>query len=349
MSQLGVLFLSCFLAGFLPSVCFGATAKEPDVREVYGIIESNLPAGMSGAEVNRIALKGMLTALHPRVLLEASTDASDNSGKPAPAVIKTDVFDKSIAYIRVENIDRKLSPELVENLKRLGSTNKIQGIVLDLRFAGGSDYQAAGSAADLFVSSEKPLLDWGSGAVIATKGSVMDVPTAVLVNGKTAGAAEALAAALRDAGAGLVLGSKTAGLAAGGKEFALSNGQKLRINLSPVKVGSGAVISPEGLAPDITVEVSPEEERLYYADPFAVLSRTNGPEGAITQSIPAGTNRVSRRIRLNEAELVREHNEGRSGLSERFSADPEQQTVGDPALARAMDVLKGLAVVRQRN
>ena len=63
----------------------------------------------------------------------------------------------------------------------------------------------------------------------------------------------------------------------------------------------------------------------------------------------SGTNRAVRRPRFNEAELVRERREGISeadmtALGER---EPEKPMVTDPALARALDLLKGLALVRQ--
>jgi hypothetical protein len=73
-----------------------------------------------------------------------------------------------------------------------------------------------------------------------------------------------------------------------------------------------------------------------------------GDSPVLTNSV-SGTNRVARRPRFNEAELVRERREGISeadmtALRER---DPEKPQVNDPALARALDLLKGLAVVRQ--
>jgi hypothetical protein len=56
-------------------------------------------------------------------------------------------------------------------------------------------------------------------------------------------------------------------------------------------------------------------------------------------------------MRFNEAELVREHREGRdrdTGETPRARApEPERPVVSDPALARALDLLRGLAVVRQ--
>jgi hypothetical protein len=71
--------------------------------------------------------------------------------------------------------------------------------------------------------------------------------------------------------------------------------------------------------------------------------------GAGLTNSASGTNRATRHPRLNEAELVRERREGISeadmpALRER---DPERPLVNDPALARALDLLKGLALVRQ--
>jgi len=62
------------------------------------------------------------------------------------------------------------------------------------------------------------------------------------------------------------------------------------------------------------------------------------------------TTRTNRRPRFNEAELVRERRNGFVPETEAGGgpeADEEKPIVQDPVLARALDVLKGLAVVRQ--
>ena len=110
-------------------------------------------------------------------------------------------------------------------------------------------------------------------------------------------------------------------------------------------------MSGQGLKPDIAVEVTPDDERAYYADALKVTGRADLlAGGSMGLTNPAtGTNRAVRRPRFNEAELVRERREGISeaditGLRER---EPDKPQVTDPALARAMDLLKGLALVRQ--
>ena len=60
------------------------------------------------------------------------------------------------------------------------------------------------------------------------------------------------------------------------------------------------------------------------------------------------TNRNIRRPRFNEAELVRERREGATMDADDNAreAEPDKPVVHDPVLARALDLLKGLAVVR---
>jgi C-terminal processing protease CtpA/Prc len=225
-------------------------------------------------------------------------------------------------------------------------------VVLDLRYTQGNDYAAAAAVVDLFISKQKPLLDWGSGIVSSkSKNDAISLPVAVLVNHETKAAAEALAGVLRAAGAGLILGGNTAGEAMIAKEFPMKNGQVLRIATGAMELGDGTNLSTNGVKPDIAVAVNPEDERAYYADAFRTVSKSNlTAESSSATNLFAGTNRVSRRSRFNEAELVRERREGlrseADAVAEGMRDEPDQPIVHDPVLSRAIDVLKGLAVVR---
>src|SRR5947207_3082897 len=84
-----------------------------------------------------------------------------------------------------------------------------------------------GAIADLFFSTEKPLLDYGDGLIKSkVKTNAFSLPLTVLVNRQTTGAAEAFAGILRQAQVGLLLGTNTAGKATIGKEFTLQTGQR---------------------------------------------------------------------------------------------------------------------------
>src|SRR5205823_11876998 len=127
------------------------------------------------------------------------------------------------------------------------------------------------------------------------KSDAIKMPVAVLVNRETGGAGEALAAVMRDTGAGLILGGATVGRAMIGQEYPLKNGQRLRIATSPVRVGDGTALSSQGLKPDIEVAASLEDERAYLDDPYGALTKTNPATAGLSfTNQPAGTNRPAR-------------------------------------------------------
>ena len=347
---LAVLLVS---AGLPTGLCAESKAEDaagPDFKEVYDLLRANL-AGMNEAQLNQAAVRALVTGLGPRVSL-VTNGAAAKAAAEAPLANKSGVFDGEIAYVRVGRVAEGLAKAVGEACKNLGASNKLSGVIIDLRYAAGDDYASATATADLFIKKDQPLLNWGNGVVRSKeKTDAISLPVAVLVNRQTAGAAEALAAVLREAGAGLILGSKTAGQAMIAQEFPLKNGDRLRIATAPIQLGDGSALSAQGLKPDIEVAVNPAEERGYYADAYKVPSRAEllAAGSAGLTNLASGTNRPVRRPRFNEAELVRERREGISeadmtALRER---DADKPLVSDPALARALDLLKGLALVRQ--
>jgi hypothetical protein len=135
------------------------------------------------------------------------------------------------------------------------------------------------------------------------------LPLAILVNSGTHGAAESLASELRGDGDGLVFGS------------------------------------PAGkLNPDIVVVVKIQDEKKYLADPYAALAQSE------TNDI-ADTNRFSAFIdHTSEADLVRE--KIKDGEEDEDSepprpTEPPKPYIHDPVLARAVDLIKALGVMRQ--
>ena len=351
MIRLGIFSLTITLAfafGRLPLQAQPPPSSAPDFREVYDLVREHL-AGATDAELNRAAVQGLLSTLGPKVtLLPGGTN--DPATADAPLISRSAPFDGKIVYLRIARVQDGLPKALTNALANVSGTNDLNGLVLDLRFAAGDDYSAAAATADLFLKKERPLLDWGQGMVQSKpKDDALALPIATLVNHHTAGAAEALAAVLREAGSSLLLGSQTAGQAMIAQDYPLKDGQRLRIASGPVHLGDGSTLSSDGLKPDIQVAVAAAAEQTYYADAYTELLKTNpspGPAGLLTNAL-SGTNRT-RRPRFNEAELVRERKTGAilDPDLDPANAEPEKPLVRDPALARALDVLKGLALVR---
>jgi hypothetical protein len=329
------------------------TNDVPHFQEVFRLLRANLP-DVSEDDLNRAAVRGLLNQLYPRVILGTNSPSSD-AGPEDSLTGRTAVYGESYGYVRVARVATGLADRIKSTFEKLDATNKLKGLVLDLRYAGGRDYLAAANAADRFVSKEQPLLDWDEGSAHATaKAEAISVPLAVLVNQQTAGAAEALAAVLRETDAAVLIGSRTAGQAQVFKEFDLSNGQRLRIAAGQVKIGKGKTLPTTGVVPDIEVSIGAEDERAYFADPFKVLPRLAARLRATNNVARTGsTNQIPRR-RLNEAELVRLQREGSNpdeqdtiAPADSVDQDSSAPLVRDPALARALDLLKGIAIVER--
>lgn len=311
------------------------TAESPAFREIYEVVRTNL-SGLTEAELNQAAVDGLLAKLRGRVVLVGE------AGSTNPAVAGFSIFERNLAVARIGQFDARLNEELRSHFRAAMETNKLKGLVLDLRFVAGDDYAAAAATAEIFLGKDRELLDWGNGLSRSSADSaVIEVPTAVLVNRETLGAPEALAAVLRENGVALLLGNPTAGRALAGREFGLAGGRRLRVAVSPVKLGNGSEIPTEGLKPDIVISIPLERERLLAAESYGAqvvsASTTNAPGS-----------RPARSRRLSEADLVREHRELTNQMESAPGREilPPKPAVSDPVLARALDLLKGLAVVR---
>jgi hypothetical protein len=336
--------LSVILA-IAPLIGLSAATDSPEFKEVYDVVRANA-AGLHEAELNRAAVEGLLAKLNTRAwLIDANAQGPDTN---VAALASSAVLETAYPYLRVSQITAALPETFDTALDKILATNKIKGLVIDLRYADGKDYAAAVAVADRFVGSDEPLIDWGRGVKRSTeKTNTFRLPVAVLVNHFTAGAAEALAAILRQMDVALLIGTNTAGQASITKDFTLKSGQTLRVATSPIKLGNGDEVG--SLKPDIQVEVSAEDEKAYFVDAYKILPKPGSELSATNLASLSVTNRNPRR-RLNEAELVRMLREGEDPSAEDFrlpkTPDPAKPVITDPALARAIDLLKALSVVR---
>jgi hypothetical protein len=210
------------------------------------------------------------------------------------ALVRASVLESNVAYLRVNHVMKNLGNEIGAAQRALATTNKIVGVVLDLRFTDGDDMSTAHS--NLFA---------------------LKMPLVILVNRETRGAAMMLAYSARVVRAGLILGNTTA----------------------PFKSEYGET---PGVIPDIAVTVKIADEKQYLENPYAALEQS--------ETNAADTNHFGAFIdHTTEADLVRE--KIKDGEQDEDSeppkpADPQKPYIHDPVLARAVDLIKALAVVR---
>ena len=287
------------------------STNAPDFKEVYQLLLAHLPGATDDA-LNQTAVAGLLAQLPGRAEILGDTAPAGN----LPPV-KAAIIDQSVAYLRVSRVNDTLAARLAEANQLLAASNKLAGTVVDLRFATGDAYDTVKTAADLLAAPKTPVI--------------------VLVNAATSGAAEVLAAELRDSG-GLILGSPTAGLAMRMQDFPLANGERLRIATTPVQF-HGADLTR--LQPDIFVKTGLDEDRSYLSQPYEPLNTAKA--GADTNSL------VELLDHTTEADLVRQkRKDGDSDENPEppVKTEPARLVLRDPVLARAVDLVQALAVIR---
>jgi len=210
------------------------------------------------------------------------------------ALAQASVLEGNVAYLRAGQVTKNLGHEFSVALQTLAATNKIAGVVLDLRFADGDDMSTVQS--NLFA---------------------VKMPLVILVNHETRGAAMMLAYSAHVVRAGLILGNTTA----------------------PFKSEYGET---PGVIPDIAVNVKIPDEKKYLENPYAALAQ-NETNAADTNHFGAFIDHTS------EADLVREKikdGEQDEDVPPPKPAEPQKPFIHDPVLARAVDLIHALAVVR---
>jgi carboxyl-terminal processing protease len=134
----------------------------------------------------------------------------------SPSVDRAFLLQPGIAYIRITNFDAKTGQLLRDSIEKLGGSS-LQGLVLDLRDNPGGVVQSALQAAALFLKPGQEILSvrgrsvQGENVQAPKDGKPYTFPVAVLINGKTASAAEIVTGALQDHDRAVVLGEPSYG------------------------------------------------------------------------------------------------------------------------------------------
>jgi C-terminal processing protease CtpA/Prc len=316
--------------------------------------------------LNDASVTGILDALgRGAVILTAETPSTNaaktvgNEPKPVGPLARAEVIDPHIGYIRLAEVTEGTPAALDAELKGFADA-KVGGYVLDLRFADGTNFAAAAAVAGRFLSDGQEVFTLkssetgtrvfraGSGMKSASsnESDLASAPLMLLVNAETRGSAEALAGALRAQDRGIVIGSQTAGSAAGWEDVKLSDGRTLRLATAKIVLPhlDGAArqieIFPNGITPDVAVKIAAQTER------DAVLAAQTNE--TLTVSLQP---RVKKND-LTEAQLVKAFRGepvpkylDKPLPDKEHEEEGEIQNVRDVVLQRAVDILKGIRVL----
>ena len=214
---------------------------------------------INGARINRLDFNALVELLqqarsHPvrlGVIRPGKLVPQDFELKPAqvalPSVERAFLFSPGIGYIRISTFEQKTTQEVGDTLNRLGGQG-LKGLLLDLRDNRGGMVDAAVGVASLFLKPDVPVLTMRGRAVpekpyrTSSPPSHFDFPLVVLVNGKTASAAEVVAAALQEHDRALIVGEPSFGKGVVEAVFPLSEKTALVLTTAQYLTPSGRSI-----------------------------------------------------------------------------------------------------------
>ena len=180
-----------------------------------------------------------------------------------------------IGYIRITDFTQKTISIITEALKYY-SANAVSDIIIDVRNCSSYNYDVAAKIIDAIV----PICNEGTGAIYTAKdinGEIIqsyssdsvsvNLSFAVLINSRTAGAAELLAVDLSDFGKAILVGENTAGNGKLQKLFRLSDGGAVFLTVAKVYPYISDSFDEIGVAPHIVSESTDAfDNRLDFTD-----------------------------------------------------------------------------------
>jgi carboxyl-terminal processing protease len=189
-----------------------------------------------------------------------------NRGLVVPETVHLDDVSEGVARIKLSSFNHHTTSSLIEAFEQAQkqSPQPLRGIVLDLRGNPGGLLDQAVSVADLFMHRGRIVFTKGrhpeaAQSYNARAGDIAnDLPIVVLVDGRSASAAEILAAALQDSGRGVVVGSTSYGKGTVQTVVRLPNDGEMTLTWSRFHSPSGYALHGLGVLPSICITTEAE-------------------------------------------------------------------------------------------
>jgi carboxyl-terminal processing protease len=184
----------------------------------------------------------------------------------SPSVDRAFMLKPGVGYIRVNGFDPQTSRQLKDAIEKLGGEN-LKGLVLDLRDNPGGVVQAALEAASFFLKPGQKILSVKGRSIeeqtveVPKTAMPYAFPLAVLVNAKTASAAEILSGALQDHDRAVVLGEPSFGKGLVQNVFPLTGNTALALTTAFYYTPSGRSIQKPLPSGHLEIEKQAEQFR----------------------------------------------------------------------------------------
>lgn len=176
-------------------------------------------------------------------------------------VVKTEVLEDQIGYLRLTSFDEDAYKEFKTELNALLAQD-ITGLIVDLRGNPGGSLDECTQIAD-YLLGEQVIVYMedraGEKTYYRSDKNKVDLPMAVLVDGGSASASEILTGAIQDSESGVVIGTQTFGKGLVQSVIELRDNTAFKLTTSQYFTPDGTNIHSVGIEPDIVIEPSEDE------------------------------------------------------------------------------------------
>jgi carboxyl-terminal processing protease len=246
--------------------------------------------------------------------------------------VKSRTLEDGYGYVRITSFQSKTGDNVTDAIAELKKNGDLKGLVLDLRNNPGGVLNAAVSVSDAFL--EDGLIVYTDGRVedakmkfSATPSDILNgAPIVVLINAGSASASEIVAGALQDHKRAIIMGEKTFGKGSVQTILPTSNGGAVKLTTARYYTPSGRSIQAEGISPDVPI------------------SKVKLEAVAQSEFSPIKEADLNNHLENNKADPKKE---GKDGASKTKEETEEALALQDYPLNEALNLLKGINIVRQ--
>jgi len=229
-----------------------------------GLLPGDIIDRIDSKVVRELGGQGVRDALRGKIGAPVTVRFSRAGAARTLTIVRAEIRDPEVdarrfddvGYVRLDRFGDRAGKELGDALERLRGAG-VRGFVLDLRANGGGYGDEATAVASAFIAHGTIFTTrerTGAPVVARADGKAgKALPLAVLVDGDTASAAEIVAGAVQDDGAGTIVGTRTFGKGVVQSIFPLPDGSARKVTTARYTTPSGRDIDKIGIEPDVVV------------------------------------------------------------------------------------------------
>ena len=283
--------------------------------------------------------------------------------------VKSKLVEPGYGYLRVTSFQENTGAAVVKHLNDLYKAGSLNGLVLDLRNDPGGLLNAAVGVSAAFLppktlvtstdgrtedakhkfyaAPEDYLRGNGRGGddyIKALPLQALKVPMVVLINGGSASASEIVAGALQDHKRAVVMGTQSFGKGSVQSVLPLPGNTAIKLTTARYYTPSGRSIQAKGIVPDIVVEDTANGEsfkRLREADLERHLDNDKEKDAAPVKEAPKPQGKAP-------TTKPKAGNGNKDEGDERDTTPPELASKKDYQLGQALNLLKGLQIIQNK-